>query len=131
MVSDVVGETRRRLAAAAPQSAADIRAASRPVAAFSEALRPEMVALKQFLYRRMYRHERVMAVMARAKDQLTALFGAYMADPRLMPADWARNCGAEEIAKARAVCDYIAGMTDGYAQQEYARIYGAESPDCR
>jgi dGTPase len=123
MVTDVVEETRRRLAAAKVASAADIRALSGPVVAFSPGLRPEMVALKSFLYRRMYRHERVAGVMARAQNLLTELFGAYMADPALLPAEWSESCGEGAAARARAVCDYIAGMTDGFAQQEYQRIF--------
>jgi dGTPase len=126
MVTDVVDETRGRLAAAKVASAADIRALSVPVVAFSAELRPEMVALKSFLYRRMYRHERVAGVMARAQNLLTELFGAYMADPALLPAEWTESCGAGASARARAVCDYIAGMTDGFAQQEYQRIFGTD-----
>ena len=124
MVTDVAEETGRRLSAARPKSAAAIRALNRPVVEFSAPLRAEADALKAFLYRRMYRHQRVMDVMANAQKALTALFGAFMDHPSLLPADWAGQCGGSgDRATARAVCDYIAGMTDRFALLEYRRIF--------
>ena len=131
MVGDVADETQRRLDAARPQNADDIRRNKEPTAAFSPALRAELVQLKEFLFRRMYRHPRVLQVMDNAQVALTDLFGAYMADPKLLPPDWMEHCavsasGAGDRAIARAVCDYIAGMTDRFALQEYRRIFHME-----
>ncbi len=127
LVGDLVVETERRLAAARPASAAQIRALAKPIAAFSDPLYVEVLALKEFLSARMYRHARVLSVMEAAQDLLTQLFGAYMADLALLPADWRAAGGARnDPAAARAVCDYIAGMTDAYAQQEYRRIFHTE-----
>jgi dGTPase len=127
MVEDVVAETRRRLDGAAPQSAASIRKLGAPIAAFSEPLLPELLALKDFLFRRMYRHARIAEVMARAQGLLTELFTAYINDPGLLPADWKKSAeDGVNAATARAVCDYIAGMTDAYAQAEYRRIFHME-----
>jgi len=69
--------------------------------------------------------------MDNAQVALTDLFGAYMADPKLLPPDWMEHCavsasGAGDRAIARAVCDYIAGMTDRFALQEYRRIFHME-----
>jgi dGTPase len=67
--------------------------------------------------------------MERAKTLLTALFGAYLADPEHLPEEWRRAEGpGEEAGRARVVCDYIAGMTDGYAIGEYRRIFHMEFP---
>jgi dGTPase len=110
-------------------SAADIRAAGEPVAAFSDAIRSDLAALKEFLGRRMYRHQRVLDVMANAQHCLTEVFDALMSSPGLLPRDWADQCGGPgDPRTARAVCDYIAGMTDRYLLQEYQRIFHREFP---
>jgi dGTPase len=84
-------------------------------------------ALKQFLFSRMYRHKRVMASMDKAKTVVAELFRALSHDPSLLPEDWAATCGvAGDAATAGIVRDYIAGMTDRFALQEYRRIFHTE-----
>ena len=129
MVGDVAAETGRRLGALSPGSAADIRRHCEPVAGFSAPLWADLLELKAFLFRRMYRHQRVIDVMQNAQVALTRLFGAFMADPSLLPKDWIVQCGAPgDRVTARAVCDYVAGMTDRFALQEYRRIFHMEFP---
>jgi len=129
MVGDLVTETQRRLAAAKPHSAAEVRNHGEPLAAFSDRFRGEFLGLKEFLSRRMYRHERVLQVMANAQRALTELFAAFMVDPALLPKDWTDACGNPGDARtARAVCDYVAGMTDRFLLQEYQRIFQREFP---
>jgi dGTPase len=124
LVEDLLAETRRRLADARPASAAQVRAHSGPLAGFSTAMEQEALALKQFLFVRMYRHQRVMASMNRAKELIGELFRAFVEKPSLLPPDWAAGCGAPgEVSTAGVVRDYIAGMTDNYALQEYRRIF--------
>jgi len=129
MISDLVSETRLRLEALDPRSAVEIRAHAAPVAAFSGSLRGELSGLKEFLSRRMYRHPRVLQVMQNAQIVLTNLFNAFTADPSLLPGDWMAQCGGPtDRATARATCDYIAGMTDRFALQEYRRIFHMDFP---
>jgi dGTPase len=129
MVADLIAETKRRIEARNPANAADIRTAGEPSAAFSEPFRADVAALKEFLLRRMYRHQRVLDVMANAQHCLTEVFDAFMASPGLLPKDWADQCGSPGDARtARAVCDYIAGMTDRYLLQEYQRIFHRDFP---
>jgi dGTPase len=129
LVNDVAAQTRERLDAVRPRSAADIRAQADPVVAFSPAMSEEVVALKAFLFERMYRHPRVTEAMGNAQRVVRDLFAAYCADPALMPADWAEICRSKDAdTTARAVCDYIAGMTDSYALQEHKRIFHIEIP---
>jgi dGTPase len=129
MVSDVADETAARIASANPSSAAAIRVAAAPLASFSEGFYAELLELKVFLFRRMYRHPRVMQVMTGAQQALADLFNAYMNDPSRLPREWAAECGAPgDRRTARAVCDYIAGMTDRFALQEYKRIFLVEFP---
>ncbi len=124
LVVDLIAETQRRLAEAKPASVAEVRGAGRPLAAFSPAMAAEAEALKAFLFTHMYRHERVTATRLKAKALLADLFAALAENPALLPADWAADCGAPGDAATKGVVrDYIAGMTDGYAIQEFGRIF--------
>jgi dGTPase len=124
LLDDLLMETRRRLAAAAPANAAAVRGAGQAMAAFSPARWEELKALKAFLFARMYRHPRVMTSMARAKGVVTDLYEAFLADPGLLPPDWAAVCGmAGDATTGRVARDYIAGMTDNYALEEYGRVF--------
>ncbi|PZN92846.1 MAG: deoxyguanosinetriphosphate triphosphohydrolase [Alphaproteobacteria bacterium] len=124
MVDDLLAETRRRLAEAQPQSAADVRAAGRPLVALSPALVAETRALKGFLRARMYRHPRVSALRDPSQLVVAGLFGALHADPAAMPGDWGATTPATEPDRARHVADFIAGMTDRYALKTYERLIG-------
>jgi dGTPase len=129
MIGDLIRETEGALKARGPAHAADIRAAGAPLAAFSNGLQADVIGLKEFLGRRMYRHERVLDVMRNAQHCLSEVFDALMAAPALLPRDWTDQCGSPGDARtARAVCDYIAGMTDRYLLQEYQRIFHREFP---
>ena len=120
MVEDVLAETESRLCAAAPKTAADVRALGAPVVAFSASMRAEVDTIRAFLMRNMYRHWRVMRMRAKAAKVVTELFDAFTAEPRLMPPEWADQARAGGDADcARTVADYIAGMTDRFALQEH------------
>ena len=73
----------------------------------------------------MYRHPDVRKVRDRADAIVRRLFKAYLTDPSAMPPDWAAK--AEQGERARAVADYIAGMTDRFAIAEHARLFDAAS----
>lgn len=127
LMDDVLNETRARLAFAAPESAAHIRAMPQALAGFSAGMLEQVRALKEFLFARMYRHPRVIGTMTRAQGVVTDLFLALAAEPRLLPSDWAAQCGeAGNSATRRVVRDYIAGMTDNYALSEHARVTGTK-----
>ena len=125
MVEDILDESRRRLAELDPRSPDDIRAAGDAVIAFSEAWRRDIVALRDFLWRHMYRHRFVMRTTSKAKRLVRALFDLYRGEPELMPAEWAARAGggAEDAETARAVADFIAGMTDRFAVREYNKLF--------
>lgn len=120
MVGDVVAETRRRLAVTNPESADAVRRTGRAVADFSADMKAELSGLRGFLYENVYRHPKVNRVREEAKGVVRALFDHYMAAPQSLPAQW--RPGGEK--QPRAVCDYIAGMTDRYAISEYERLFG-------
>jgi dGTPase len=124
MIEDVTAESRRRLAALAPQSAADLRYAASPVIAFPPATLKADADIKGFLYPRMYRARRVTAVMEEAEQVVRDLYAHFTAHPADLPAEWGEGIdGADEAVRARRVGDYIAGMTDRYALVEHARHF--------
>jgi len=127
-VTDLVEETRRRVAKYDPQSAADVRAMNVPLVAFSETLERDQRALRAFLYERMYKHYKVNRMRSQAKRILSELFDLFMAEPETLPDVWRRD--AEQSAaerRARIVCDYLAGMTDNYAIDLHRRLFSMES----
>jgi dGTPase len=121
LLDDLRAETGARLARTRPDSATAVRGLPHAVVALSGPMQKELGALKDFLFTHMYQHPRVIASMTRAKAVITDLFEGFRADPKLLPPDWARQCG--EGSAGGVVRDYIAGMTDTYALAEYARVF--------
>ena len=109
-----------------------MRVLGRPLVALSPAARSAHLALKRFLHRHLYRHERVLSVTSRAQDMLKALFSCYMNSPETMPAEHSTRALLQEAergeaGRALAVADYVAGMTDRYAFSEYRRLVDASA----
>ncbi|NMN04252.1 MULTISPECIES: deoxyguanosinetriphosphate triphosphohydrolase [unclassified Novosphingobium] len=124
MVNDVIGETQARLASSGVDSVAAVRAAGRALCGFSEAVRREERTLKQFMYARLYLHPEQVAAADRARAVIETLFAAYRADAALMPPTWHARLPLDEPARSRAIADFIAGMTDRYAIDNYVKITG-------
>lgn len=126
MVTDLVAESRRRLAALAPGSPDDIRNAGVATVAFSEPMTVELAALKAYLFRAVYHHRKVMTVMDEAERIVRALFGRYNSDAQALPQDWRDvYLSLGPRGRARLACDYLAGQTDRYAIAEYGRLFDA------
>lgn len=128
MVEDVIGETFRRLEDQLPGSADDVRNAGRAIVAFSADTAAADVAIKTFLFARVYRSDFVMAKMRSAERVVEELFAAFMADPGSLPEEWRGAERGDRERLARRICDYIAGMTDRFALGEHRRVCGA-TPD--
>ncbi|WP_094461806.1 deoxyguanosinetriphosphate triphosphohydrolase [Pannonibacter phragmitetus] len=129
MVEDVIREGIRRLRELQPKSAEDIRRAGHAVVDFSAEMSKAEKEVKRFLFARMYRHPDVLAVRKLVARITRELFAHYMATPADMPREWA--AGAADLApeaRARLVCDFIAGMTDRYAIEEHRRLFD-DTPD--
>jgi dGTPase len=131
MISAVVAEAGRRLEAAKPQSALDVRRHTQPLIAFPPDVAAEEAGIKAFLKQRMYRHARVMRVMGEAEQILFDLFARYQKSPGDLPAEWIegteRETGGE---RARRIGNFIAGMTDRFALTEHQRLFDS-TPDLR
>ncbi|PIB24289.1 deoxyguanosinetriphosphate triphosphohydrolase [Amylibacter kogurei] len=120
MVEDVLSESSKRLDALGATSAGEIRAAGAPVIQFSKSLWSDLQIIRKFLFENMYRSSRVNVMRETSVVVVNGLFDAFMNDAALMPSEWAK--GGDETTHARQVADYIAGMTDGYAQRRFDEI---------
>ena len=124
MVRDLVGETRARARRLRPDGAAAVRALGEPLVGFSDGMRAGAAALKAFLQARIYRHYRVNRMALKARRVVTDLFRLFLDEPGCLPTRWAARADAPgSPGTARAVADYIAGMTDRYALTEHARLF--------
>ncbi|HEX3836498.1 MAG TPA: deoxyguanosinetriphosphate triphosphohydrolase [Steroidobacteraceae bacterium] len=128
VVSDLIRTTRDNLAKARPTSVSDVRARSKPLVAFSPDVAREQLKLKQFLNERVYRHYKVLRMTSKARLVVTHLFDTFLDDPTLMPTEHQEAATVLERehgmpGRARAVADYIAGMTDRYAILEHRRLF--------
>jgi len=118
LIVDLTATSLARIAEAAPADADAVRRAP-PLAGFSDGVQREADELKRFLFDNLYRHYRVMRMTNKARRIVRELFAAFLADPRLLPPDYQRD----ELEQARAIADYIAGMTDRYAIREHKRLF--------
>jgi len=129
LVHDAIAESERRIAALNPKSAEDIRAAAAPVVAFSSLMAVANRDIKKFLFARMYRHWRVNRMTHKARMVTKSLGTLLLERPDLLPDDWRARAGRPESEQAAvAVRDYVAGMTDRYALDEYARLTDPSVP---
>ena len=125
MVNDVIGATRARLMEHRIETAEDVRAAGLTLGNFSDVMQAEERALKRFMYDNLYYHPTQIEAADAADTVVSGLFSAYADDPVLMGEDWAARLPADNPQRARHIADYIAGMTDRFALNRFAEIYGA------
>ena len=131
-VIDLLETSKAALLQANLDSIDAVRQYGKPLIAFSDSMCEKNLELKRFLRTSLYRHYRVHRMSAKAGRTVTALFEAYIDDPRLMPEDAQQQVALLEKTlgkdgRARAVADYIAGMTDRYAIVEYERTFNPAS----
>jgi dGTPase len=127
IVTDLLETSRASLQRAKPVDIDDVRGQPRPLIGFSDEIYEQHLALKGFLQQSLYRHERVQVMTRRADKIVTGLFELYFNDPAIMPAEHTHKAVALEqesgaAGRARAVADYVAGMTDRYALSAYREL---------
>jgi dGTPase len=128
VVGDLIRTTRRNIDEAAPASVAEVRERSKPLVAFSPDVARKQLELKRFLNERVYRHYKVLRMTSKARLVVTRLFDTFVSDTKLMPTEHQESVALLEgklgaAGRARAVADYIAGMTDRYAILEHRRLF--------
>jgi dGTPase len=120
-VGDLLEHTRQRLRRERIRTVDDVRRASALLVQPSPEVRALKADLEAFLHQRVYRHYRVMRMAAKGRRFLQALFAEYCRAPEQLPERYARRAVGGQLE--RTVCDYLAGMTDRYAQDEYLRLF--------
>ena len=119
LIMDVTHTTLSKLRLANPQSPDEARQGG-PLVTFSDEVRQRANELKQFLLRELYRHYKVSRMTGKARKIVRSLFEAFLQEPRLLPPEYRRD---NDRSQARAISDYIAGMTDRYAVLEHRRLF--------
>lgn len=131
-VTDAIEHTLGQLEARGVASVADLRAVGTNLAGFSDELATANAVQKRYLFETFYRSYRVMRMASKAAMILTRLFEAYIEQPRQLPpptlakVEQAAGMLPSEAGLHRVLCDYLAGMTDRYAIQEYKRLFDPE-----
>jgi dGTPase len=120
-VMDVIERTRSQIQRLRIQSWKDLQCIETPVVAFSKSMKKHHLQLKKFLHQNLYQHYRVVRMTDKGQRFIKALFQAYLQKPGQLPPEVFQRINKEGIY--RAVCDYLAGMTDRFALDEYRRFF--------
>ncbi|MBN2447380.1 MAG: deoxyguanosinetriphosphate triphosphohydrolase [Phycisphaerae bacterium] len=123
LLNDVVAESRRRIKTAGVSSVDDVRQAPRDLVAFSDAMQPHVGQLESFLADRVYHHHRLVRMDDKADRFISQLFNAYVSRPKLLPPRFHQRIDDQGLHCV--TCDYLAGMTDRFCQDEYQRLFEA------
>jgi dGTPase len=121
VVTDLVQATSARIDASGAQSPLDLQKLDHNVIGLSDEFASQNRELKSILYSHMYRHYRVVRMATKAEKFLSDLFAAYVAEPAILPPS--AHDPIETVGLHRAVCDYVAGMTDRFALDEHAKLF--------
>lgn len=121
LVTDVINTIEEQLQEQHIKTGADVRSAGCNLATFSAQVAQQNRQLKDLLLERLYRHYRVIRMQVKAQRLIRRLFRAYLDEPRQLPAEI--QCRVAEGSPERVVCDYVAGMTDRFAIQEYRKLF--------
>ena len=121
LLVDIVTETRRRIAEADIKTVGDVRHCDYDVVGCSDSTLRKLETLERFLQSRLYQHRRLIRMDNKAKRFIGQLFAAYLDEPKLLPQRFVNRIADQGLY--RVVCDYIAGMTDRFCQDEYRRLF--------
>ena len=123
LVRDVIVATNERLEAEKVGSVLELQKLDHHVIGHSDEMKAQARELKDYLFQNMYRHYRVVRMAQKAGHFITQLFEAYQSEPEQLPDGVRQRLEQSDISLERVVCDYIAGMTDRYALQEYQKLF--------
>lgn len=125
MVNDVIDSTRKRIAQYNIKTVDDVRNAGFVIGGFSAEIAERERVLKRFMYKNLYHHPVQNEAADKANLIVSDLFAAYSADASKMPDEWKQGMPCTEPDRSRHIADFLAGMTDRYAQNCHRRIFGA------
>ncbi len=121
LATDLVETTEARIHKFKIRTLKDVQKVPVPVVSLSEGMKKQLGEVKNFLHKNLYMHYRVIRMTDKGQRFLKALFGLYVQKPAALPPDVIRRSGRDGLH--RALCDYLAGMTDRFALDEYKRIF--------
>lgn len=128
MVTDLITQTRSNLKEYEIKSVDDIRGLGKPLVFFSDEMQKTNLALKKFLMKNMYRHYKVNRMASKAGRVVAELFEFFLAEPECLPDAWRDMTDGKGTKKTAAVvADFIAGMTDRFALDEYRRVFDVQA----
>jgi dGTPase len=121
MVTDMLQATEARIKESKVKTALDIQKLKHNIIGYSEEMQRRNREIKDLLYRRLYRHFRVVRMQVKAERVISDLFNAYRAEPAILP-DHVQSL-VDKRGLERTICDHIAGMTDRYAIEEHQKLF--------
>jgi dGTPase len=128
MVTDLITQTRQNIHNERIEEVSDIRSLGKPLVSFSPEMQENNLQLKAFLMEHMYRHYKVNRMASKARRVIRDLFNYFLSEPECLPTPWRNLAGAPKTAKtATVVADFIAGMTDRFALEEYRRVFDVQA----
>ncbi|MBT0664319.1 deoxyguanosinetriphosphate triphosphohydrolase [Geobacter pelophilus] len=120
-IADLTANTLNNLEAFAIQTTDDLRRVNRQVVDFTPEFAEKNRQLKRFLFENLYRHYKVERMRVKAERYISMLFDSYLKHPTLLPLKYVKRM--ESVGRERVICDYIAGMTDRFALDEFKRLF--------
>lgn len=121
LIKDLTTTTAAAIEAQQIRNTTDLRRVNRQLVSFSTQVAAQNRELKQFLFHNLYRHYKVERMRVKADRYLSQLFESYVKHPTLLPRKYQQRM--EVVGRQRVVCDYIAGMTDRFALDEFKRLF--------
>ena len=126
LVTDLISNSENNILEQNIETPMDVKNCDRQIVEFSEKIKIESMTLKRFLHKNLYQHPDVIMMTDKAVNVISNLFEAYLNDINLLPKEYLKY-NLEKInnkSKERVISDYIAGMTDRFALEEYKKLYG-------
>ena len=120
-VEDVIESTNKKIKESKVSSVQELQELPYNVISFSPEMEKSNRELKDFLFKNLYQHHRVIRMQVKAESIISDLFNAYKRDPLMLPSHI--QSSIDEIGLERSICDYIAGMTDRFAIEEHQKIF--------
>jgi dGTPase len=127
LIEDLLAKTKANIINEKIQTDVDIRKLGKPLVEFSEPVKKLISEIRSFLHQKVYQNHRVILIRYKCKKVVRELFYLYFENPECMPIEWRIHAEGNDLKKARAIADFIAGMTDRYAIEKYNSLFSLNS----
>ncbi len=123
LIEDLLAKTKENIKRYNITTNEQIRLLGRPIVEFSNKITIMIAQIREFLFKKVYKNRKVVLMTYKCKKVVIELFNVYFSNPECMPGEWQVMAGGDKNEKARAIADFIAGMTDRYAIKQYNSLY--------